>query len=192
MRKVALLAALLGTGVLAVGAVAVANDDDGSSRDSARLNGYQEVTSVSTAGFGSFHLKINQDESVDYVLSYRDLGSAVTQAHIHFAQRSVNGPITVWLCDDPNTTPPTPPGPPAQTPPACPATSGTVTGTLRPTDVLSTGRGLEAGEWEEFLAAVRVGHTYANVHTANFGGGEIRGQINDRDQREYTGPPLFD
>ena len=50
MRKVALLAALLGTGVLAVGAVAVANDDDGSGRNGARLNGYQEVNSISTQG----------------------------------------------------------------------------------------------------------------------------------------------
>ena len=56
MRKVGTLATLLGTGVLAVGAVAVANDDDGSGgRNGGRLNGYQEVTSISTTGFGSFH-----------------------------------------------------------------------------------------------------------------------------------------
>jgi hypothetical protein len=29
------------------------------------------------------------------------------------------------------------------------------------------------------------------VHSARFPGGEIRGQIGDRDQREYTGPPPF-
>jgi hypothetical protein len=33
--------------------------------------------------------------------------------------------------------------------------------------------------------------TYANVHSTKFGGGEIRGQIGDRDQKEYTGPPPF-
>jgi hypothetical protein len=38
---------------------------------------------------------------------------------------------------------------------------------------------------------VAVGHTYANVHSTKFGGGEIRGQINDRDQKEYTGPAPF-
>ena len=92
MRKVLLLVALLGTGVLSVAAVAIGHDEDGSGRNSARLNGYQEVNSISTAGFGSFHMKISNDgESVDYTLSYRDLESAVTQAHIHFAQRSVNG-----------------------------------------------------------------------------------------------------
>lgn len=192
MRKALLFAALLATGVLVVGTVAVANDDDGSGHTGARLNGYQEVSSVSTTGIASFQMKLNRaDESVDYVLSYRGLESPVTQAHIHFAQRSVNGPITVWLCDDPNTTPPTPPGPPAQTPPACAGTEGTVEGTFRRNDVLANGRGIDAGEWEELIAAIRVGHAYANIHTTAFPGGEIRGQINDRDQREYTGPPPF-
>jgi hypothetical protein len=199
MRKVALLATLLGTGVLAVGAVAVANDDDGSGRNGGRLNGYQEVTSISTTGFGSFHLKINRDEqSVDYTLSYRGLESAVTQAHIHFAQRSQNGGIAVWLCDpDPNVAPNVPPGTPAV--PVCPpASGGTVSGTFTPAHLLATGRGLGPGtgagnerEWDELIAAIKVGHTYANVHTIGWPGGEIRGQLNDRDQKEYTGPPPF-
>ena len=197
MRKVALLAALVATGVLAVGAVATAHDDDGSGHNGARLNGYQESTSISTRGFGSFVMRIAKDEqSVDYVLSYRNVESAVTQAHIHFGQRSVAGPIAVWLCDGDPAAPPTPPPAPASTPPVCPpATGGTVSGTFRPTDLIATGRGLGpgtvAGEWEELLAAIKVGHTYANVHTVTFGGGEIRGQINDRDQKEYTGPPPF-
>jgi hypothetical protein len=197
MRKALLFAALLATGVLAVGTVAVANDGDGGGHDGARLNGYQEVTSISTHGFGSFRLRIARDEqSVDYVLSYRGLESAVTQSHIHFAQRSVSGPIAVWLCDGDPAAPPNPPPAPAATPPVCPpASGGTVEGTFTPNDLIATGRGLgpgtDAGEWEELLAAIRVGHTYANVHTVNWGPGEIRGQINDRDQKEYTGPPPF-
>jgi hypothetical protein len=200
MRKVLLLVALLGTGVLSVAAVAIGHDGDGSGRDGARLNGYQEVSSVSTAGFGSFHMKVNKDgESVDYTLSYRGLESAVTQAHIHFAQRSVNGPIAVWLCDGDPAVAPTPPPAPAATPPVCPpASGGSVSGTFTANELIATGRGLGPGtgvgndrEWEELLDAIKLGHTYANVHTATFGGGEIRGQISDRDQREYTGPPLF-
>jgi CHRD domain len=193
MRKVAVLAALVITGVLAVGTVAIANDDDGSGRNGGRLNGYQEVTSISTTGFGSFHWKLNKDEeSIDYVLSYRDLESAVTQAHIHFAQRAQNGGIVVWLCDGDPAAPPTPPAPPARTPPVCPpASGGSVEGTVSRDDVLAAGRGISAGEWEEFVAALVVGHTYANVHTTGWPGGEIRAQLNDRDQKEYTGPPLF-
>jgi hypothetical protein len=195
MRKVAIVT-FVALGVLGVGAVATAHDDDGSGRDGARLNGYQEVSSVSTTGFGSFFIKFNKNRTADYVLSYRDIETPVTQAHIHFAQRSVNGPIEVWLCDgDPNAAP-NPPGPPAQTPPTCPPnTGGTVRGTITPADIqgdpAATDRGIEAGNWEEFVAAVKVGHTYANVHSTRFPPGEIRGQINDRDQREYTGPPPF-
>jgi hypothetical protein len=197
MRKVALLAVLGAIGVLSVGTVAVADDDDGAGRNSARLNGYQEVSSVSTRGFGSFHLRISSDrQSVDYVLSYRDLEFDASQAHIHFAQRSVNGPVAVWLCANGALRT-------GQRPdlPTCPLREGTVEGTFGPADLVATGRGLGPGpsatEWAELLAAIRVGHTYANVHTGGgtppvgFPGGEIRGQINDRDQREYTGPPPF-
>jgi hypothetical protein len=193
MRKVVLLAVLVAMGMLAVGAVAVANDDDGSGRNGGRLNGYQEVTSISTTGFGSFHWKLNQHEdSVDYVLSYRDLESTVTQSHIHFAQRAQNGGIAVWLCDGDPAAPPTPPAPPVRTPPVCPpATGGSVEGTLSRDDVIAAGRGIDAGEWEEFIAALKVGHTYANDHTTGWPRGEVRGQLNDRDQKEYTGPPLF-
>jgi hypothetical protein len=200
MRKVLLLVALLGTGVLSVAAVAIGHDGDGSSRDGARLNGYQETpSSVSTAGFGSFHLKVSRDgESVAYTLSYRDVESPVTQAHIHFGQRTAGGPIAVWLCDpDPAVAPNPPLGTPAV--PVCPpASGGSVSDSFDRNDLLATGRGLGPGagvgnerEWDELIAAIKVGHTYANVHTVAFGGGEIRGQIADRDQKEYTGPPPF-
>jgi CHRD domain-containing protein len=188
MRKVAILV-FVTLGVLGVGAVATADDDDGSGPNSARLNGYQEPPSISTRGTGSFHIKFNKNNTADYVLSYRDVETPVSQAHIHLGQRSVNGGIAVFLCR----TPPQPgPAPPAQNPPVCPPMSGTVTGTIGPNDIIGpNGQGLEPMNWEEFEAAVKVGHTYANVHSSRFPGGEIRGQINDRDQREYTGPPLF-
>jgi CHRD domain len=191
MKKVALFAVFGLIGVLSVGAVAIADDGDGSGPNSARLNGYQEGTSVSTTGFGSFHIKINRrTQTADYVLTYRDVETPVSQAHIHFAQRSVNGPVSVFLCRTP---PQGGPPAPAQNPPLCPATSGTVRGTITPADIITQvpERGIEAGQWDEFVAAVEVGHTYANVHSTRFPGGEIRGQINDRDQREYTGPPPF-
>jgi hypothetical protein len=199
MRKVAILA-FVALGVLGVGAVATADDDDGSGSGGARLNGYQEVTSISTTGFGSFHIKFNKNMTADYVLSYRDLENNANQGHIHFAQRAGNGPIEVWLCHDNDPlNPPNPPGLPARQPPelpTCPVRGGTVTGTIIPGDIQGdpptpNDKGIEAGAWEEFKAAVKVGHTYANVHTTRFPAGEIRGQIDDRDQKEYTGPPPF-
>jgi CHRD domain len=198
MRKV-VLAAFVAMGVLGVGAVATAHDDDGSGPGGARMNGYQEVSSVSTTGVGHFFIRFNKNMTADYVLSYRDLDADATQSHIHFGQRGANGPIEVWLCHDNNpAVPPNPPGPPARQPPdlpTCPLRTGTVRGTIIPGDIQgdppATDRGIEAGNWEEFKAAVKVGNAYANVHTTRFAPGEIRGQINDRDQKEYTGPPPF-
>ena len=62
---------------------------------------------------------------------------------------------------------------------ACPPDEATLTGTIQMADVLgnAAAQGLEAGEFDEFLTAIRSGATYANVHSAGFPGGEIRGQV---------------
>jgi hypothetical protein len=98
----------------------------------------------------------------------------VTQAHIHVAQRGVNGSIVIWLCG--TTTNPGPAG--TQT---CPQ-SGTITGTITAGDVVAasmTSQQLEAGELDEVIAAIRARVAYANVHTDLSPGGEIRGQIRE-------------
>jgi len=38
-------------------------------------------------------------------------------------------------------------------------------------------QGVAAGEFDEFVQALRAEAAYANVHTAAFGAGEIRGQV---------------
>ena len=55
-------------------------------------------------------------------------------------------------------------------------------------DVLAAdpNRGIEAGAFEELVQAIRAGHTYVNVHTNKWPGGEIRGQIQDRDQMQFV------
>jgi CHRD domain len=94
------------------------------------------------------------------------------QAHIHFGQRHTVGGIVVWLCQSATNPAPDP------TTPQCPATSGTVSGTITAAQVVTvTGQGIDAGQFAELLAAIRAGATYANVHSATFGPGEIRGQI---------------
>ena len=68
------------------------------------LQGYEEVPSVSTAASGKFEAKISRDEQmIEYELSYGELQGTVTQAHIHFGQRTANGGIVVWLCQTPGT-----------------------------------------------------------------------------------------
>jgi hypothetical protein len=166
---------LLAVSVLACGIVAapvvLAKDDDDRNRVAARLSGYQEVPSVSTVAAGRFTAEVAADGNVDYQLTYSGLQGQVRQAHIHFAQRGVNGPIMIWLCG--TTTNPGPTG--TQT---CPQ-SGTVSGTIRPADVLAAPatQQLAAGELAEAVAAMRAGAAYVNVHTDISTGGEIRGQI---------------
>ena len=37
-------------------------------------------------------------QGINYTLNFSGLSSAIQQAHIHFAQAAVNGPIIIWLC----------------------------------------------------------------------------------------------
>src|ERR671915_645854 len=130
----------------------------------AKLSGFEEVPAISTAGSGEFKAKI-RSQQIDYTLSYRDLeGGAVSAAHIHLGQRSVNGGVSAFLCGG-GDKPPCPP-------------SGTVEGTIDPADVIGpASQGIAPGEFDELVRAIRAGVTYANVHTTQFPGGEIRGQI---------------
>jgi len=85
----------------------------------------------------------------------------------------VAGGISVFLCSNLGNGP-------AGTQ-ACPQ-SGTVTGTLRPVDVIGPdGQGIAPDEFAELVKALRAGVAYANVHSSVWPGGEIRGQLGDRD-----------
>jgi hypothetical protein len=137
-----------------------------------RLDGYQEdPMALSTPGHGEFHARISNDTaSVAYELSYTDLATPVQQAHIHLGRHSQSGGVIVFLCSN---LPSPPPGTPA-----CPASPGTVSGVLEAADVIGpAGQGIAAGEFAEFLRALRTGSAYVNVHTEAFPGGEIRGNV---------------
>jgi hypothetical protein len=167
MKKLSIAAALL----LAFAAPQASAED----KIRARLTGYQEVPSVSTVASGRFEASVHPDgRAFDYELEYSGLQAAVTQAHIHFAQRAVIGPIIIWICGTA-----TNPGPSGTQ--ACPQ-SGTVTGTVMANDVLAAQaqQQLTAGEIEEAIAAMRAGAAYVNVHTTASGPGEIRGQLGVR------------
>lgn len=153
---------------------------------SAQLSGYNEVHfsggppatlrgAISTRARGTFEATLNKaGDFIDYVLRYEGLEGTVTQAHIHFGQRHTVGGIVVWLCETAGT--PAPDAVVAATP-TCPS-EGTVTGTIEAAQVLAqTAQGIAAGEFGEFVRALRAGAAYANVHSTLHGPGEIRGQI---------------
>ena len=165
MKKIALAS------LLAAALPALAADPPGF-RFRAVLTGNEEVPAVSTGASGELNMVMWGDsQGLNYTLNFSGLSSAVQQAHIHFAQPAVNGPIIIWLCG--TTALPGPAGTPT-----CP-TSGSVSGTITSGNVLAspTTQQLPAGDLNRVIRLLRNGVGYANVHTANSPGGEIRGQI---------------
>jgi hypothetical protein len=173
---------VLAIGVMSLlGAVGVAVATGGGGKDIREsLNGYEETPlAVSTAANGDFRLSIDRRrQEMHYRLSYEDFTSPVLQAHIHFGSESQSGGISVFLCTNLGNGP-------AGTQP-CPSPSGTVTGTIRPGDIIGpSAQGIAAGEFDELVSAIRAGYTYANVHSQAFPPGEIRAQLEDDRGRDW-------
>jgi len=171
--------ATLGTGSLMAG-------DDGQGEQGnggkfvvrAGLVGYQEVPALSTVARGTFMAEVDTvANTITFKLRYDSLEGTVTQSHVHFGQTSVNGGISFFLCSNlangPAGTQLCPPGP------------AEVTGVITPDLIIGpgaappgpAGQGIEPGAFAEIVAAIRAGHSYANVHSSKWPGGEIRGQL---------------
>jgi CHRD domain len=194
IRSIPALVAILCSGLMV--SLAMADDDhhDSHRQVQARLSGFNEVHfsgeppatlrgAVSTEARGTFTAKIDeQDNLITYELRYQDLEGEVTQGHIHFGQQHTVGGIVVWLCQTEGT-----PAPDevADVTPVCPE-EGSVTGTITPEQVLeATNQGLDAGEFDELVGAIRAGTAYVNVHSSLFPPGEIRGQIDDHEDDDH-------
>lgn len=149
----------------------------------ASLTGLQEVAAATiiTDATGTFTATINNDATLTYTLTYKNLSSAVLQAHIHIGATKVSGNVSVFLCSNLGNGP-------AGTP-ACPddAThSGTVSRTVSAADVtnIAASQGVPAGDFKDVVRAIVSHVTYANVHTANHPAGEIRGQIRSTEDED--------
>ena len=144
-------------------AVSVAHSQ--TERFSATLSGAQEVPPINTAGTGDFQMTI-QPGMITFSLTFSGLSSNLAVSHLHFAPSQVAGGVMIFLC-----------GGGGQ--PACPAaTEGIITGTITAANVTGpTTQGIAPGDLDSALEAVRKGLSYVNMHTANFGSGEIRGQV---------------
>jgi hypothetical protein len=170
--RLAIVAGLV-VAATAVGTAATAGGDSsrgGGDNLRERLTGYEEDPKVvSTTGTGQFRARINGGE-IRYQLSYAALEGAVQQAHIHFGGAAQSGDVSVFLCSNLGNGP-------AGTQ-ACPDAPATITGTIRPADVIGPAvQGIEAGEFPELVAAIRAGVTYVNVHSTLYPGGEVRAQL---------------
>jgi hypothetical protein len=179
MRRTTLVWVLsaFGTSLLLGASAAAGHGGKGHNDIRIHLKGFEEVPIVVTGASGKLELDVDeQAPSIAFELTYQGLEGSITQAHIHIAQKDVNGGITLWLCQ--TATNPAPAAVAATTP-QCPGpNSGTVSGTLTPASVLGIpAQGIPAGSFADVFRAIRAGKAYANVHTSSSPGGEIRGQL---------------
>jgi hypothetical protein len=138
--------------VLLVAVIARADDQ---SRFKAVLVGTEETPAIYTAGSGTLAARIvDNDNRIEFV---------------HFGQRGYPGGVSFFFCGGGK--------------PPCPASnSGVVIGTVVAADVVGpAAQGITLGNLAAIIAEIRAGLAYANMHTAKYPGGEIRGQIRARD-----------
>jgi hypothetical protein len=99
-------------------------------------------------------------DTLTYQVEFAGLEAPATMAHIHFGDPGVAGPVLFAFTNQ---------GPPA-------ATSGAFMGILTAAD-LHPDPGAGITTFAQAVAAIETGHTYANLHSGVFPGGEIRGQL---------------
>ena len=158
--------------LLATGAAAFAQANDNEDnplrfRAFARMSSFNEVPAIATGARGTFRATLSADGTVlSFQLSWSGLSGSPMAAHVHLGQFFANGNVSFFLC-----------GGGGQ--PSCPpGTSGTISGTVTAANVMAVpAQGLQAGNLTQILNAMRRGLTYANIHTAQFPGGEDRGEI---------------
>lgn len=155
MRRAILLLMLASIISLITASTAVTETE----RFTARLTGGQEVPPVATAARGSASFTKVSDTRMTYTLVANNI-DRVIMGHIHLAPRGVNGQIIVDL--------------------RIPARCTVEATSIRCRGVITAAQltGPFAGRTiNQLAAAMRNGRTYANVHTRDFPGGEVRGQI---------------
>lgn len=126
----------------------------------ADLTGAGEFPARATAAVGTVGLYVDGN-TVDYTIEVHGI-TAITGAHIHSGAAGANGSIRIALYPGPGTN-----------------FSATPTGGVE--GILISGSfnssQVTGVTYEELLNQMRAGTAYANVHTTQFPGGEMRGQV---------------
>ena len=162
MRRKALALASAGALVTVVGFVSggCTKGTEGMEVFEATLSPANEVPARGTAANGRVQF-ISDGTTVTYSIEVDDINNVVA-AHIHSAPVGVNGPIRVFFFGNGS---PHPGGPVSFT-----DKSILVQGSFTAADVTGVSFG-------DLLNQMRNGQAYTNIHTTQFPGGEMRGQI---------------
>ena len=145
----------------------------------AKFSGFNEVGALNNEtgailsnGTATLQLDLDRNaQTIKYTLTFSGLTN-VLQSHIHFGKVHTPGGIIVFLCTNLNN------APAGVVVPACPASAGTVTGTITPADVGAIpGQNVTAGDFDALTDALESNTAYGNIHTKGFPAGEIRGQV---------------
>jgi hypothetical protein len=149
-------------GTAGLGTVAAA-DSDTAGIMTAQLSGAEEVPAVDTDARGVAVFKRTGEDELTFFLNVANIEN-VSMSHIHLAPAGQNGGVVVWLY---------PSAPPPQLIPGRfdgPLASGTITSA----NLVGALAGMTV---QDLVDHIEAGNAYVNVHTSQFPGGEIRGQI---------------
>jgi hypothetical protein len=126
----------------------------------AALSGGNEVPGVSTGSAGTATVSLNQATGVvTYRIDVYNMPVGTTAAHFHVGAAGVAGPVVINFTVVTNI-----------------SNDFAITGTASATDLVPrAAQGINS--WDDFVQALQLGNVYANVHSTNNPGGEIRGQV---------------
>ena len=136
-----------------------------------RLSGDNEVPVRVTHAQGQAIFKLSEDGTeLHYKLNVANIENIV-QAHIHLAPVGQNGGVVAWLY------PSAPPEPCCPLIPIPGRTNGTLAeGIITSSDLVGS---LAGQPLQTLIDAIDAAGTYVNVHTSQYPGGEVRGQLHD-------------
>jgi hypothetical protein len=155
-----------------VGSALADHDDDKDHNDhpappasiafQAVLTGRAEVPPTTSTGVGLATFLLSKDgATLSYGLQVTGPSSPIGMAHIHLGHRGQNGAIVANLCGAGNA-------------PGCTSEGVVATGSITAASLVNS---LAGHSLNDLLSAIHSGNAYANVHTANFPNGELRGQV---------------
>lgn len=152
---------LLAMGLLAgAGSIGCDKPAEDANLFQADLSGAGEVPARATGALGTVGLYVDGND-VNYTIEVHGI-TAITGAHIHSGAAGSNGSIRIALYPGPGTN--------FSTTPTGGVDGILISGSFNASQVTGV-------TYDELLSQMRAGTAYANVHTTQFPGGEIRGQV---------------